>query len=267
MAGEIPGPLDPQLQAIQLALTEVPNLFEIYRADLERLPKMEISPYPVADGADWKATGVEETKVGEIESSRGFFYVRGAKVTREARPDLNKPGLEWTQPYIAQSSDFIEVQTLEGMKKFNGFVSIISDATGRVLLTLENELLADKPKHGLYRTPLQTSAAKLRQVREGKAQYDPVLSMLLTSASGSQADLFAMFSEGKLKLKELPLADPNRIATFNGTWNMMVDDPKVIQELERIGHFFTPEQINALINAGLVNGHTVNAIAANRGIR
>ncbi len=206
---------------------------------------------------------------GTGHSSKRFFNVVGKRVTRDSRPETGyKQGLEWPQAFIDQTLDFIPLTKPEGELNVNGFVAIIVDEQGRIFLNLGQEPgAANKPKYAVYRTPLQSSSAKLWQIREGKAGYDNVLATIVESIGNGETDIFKLFASGDIQLKELPLADPSRLETYNATWMAKVSDQGLIQKLEQFGAFFTLDEVEMLINAGLVNGHAVNAIAANLGFR
>ena len=257
---EAPSP-DPE--KIRLVLSEYPRLYDRYCRELEALPEMTVEPHPLADGEAWRAEGVVGQAIQEITSPRGFFNIVGIEVTKTPKGKFK--GFSWTQPLMDQAIDSIEVETPQGTRELNGFVSIVTDTKGRVLLTLGQEPAArTKPKFALYRTPFQATATKFKEIREGKTALDQAQAMVLRSM-GEELDIFNLFRTGKIPLLELPLADANRIDTVNGSWNLQVSEPKVIEELSAIGNFYTLNEVQALMRTGLVNGLTVNAIALHLG--
>lgn len=256
-------PRSDPLEKIRLVLSEYPHLYDRYRRELEALPEMTVEPYPLTDGEAWRTEGVEGQAIQKITSPRGFFNLVGIKITKPPKGEFK--GFGWTQPLMDQAIDSIEVETPQGTRELNGFVSIVTDTKGRVFLTLGQEPAArTKPKFALYKTPFQASATKFKEIREGKAELDQAQAMVLRSM-GEELDIFNLFRTGKIPLLELPLADANRMDTVNGSWNLQVSEPEVIEKLSEIGNFYTLNEIQALMRTGLVNGLTVNSIALHLG--
>lgn len=147
--------------------------------------------------------------------------------------------------------------------KISGFIGIIKNEEGKILLSLAQEPFAHSPKKVICRTPFQTSAAKLQGILDGKRELDPQLFDLISSISpGKNPD--EIFKMGILDVFSLPYADANRIDATNIGFSIQVKEPELVKKLENNGQnrWCSPQEISALAKAGLLNGHTSSATLA-----
>lgn len=249
-----------QAKRIQRELGKFPSLHQWVTESVTRLPEMDVREVPLTNDK-WQA---ELTEVpGQIRRIRGaFFTIDGARITT--------PAFSWDQPGIQQTTNVVELPTPEGMisADVSGIVGVIQDTKGRVLLTMGQEPFSDTPKHGIVRTPLQTSATKFADLMNGDAKKDPAFTKLLETLFGD--NVFDSFKEylasGSVNVWLLGPADANRLHSRNIGIAFTVDDEAKQEALVADGknRWVSKEEQKALELAGLLNGHTAVAISANR---
>jgi hypothetical protein len=150
---------------------EYHDVYAWYKERVEAMPEMETSPAPLTDGDKWKYTETEDGEIDEIRS--GFFSMEGRAV--------KTPTFSWNQPGIIAAEAPMDLPTPEGnyALETSGFVGVMRDVDGNVLLSVGQEPLAQTPKKALVRTPFQTSVAKLQGLLNGQRELDPTLADIL----------------------------------------------------------------------------------------
>lgn len=246
-----------------LSRPEMAGVQEWLEARVAALPEMTVTDTALTGKGGW---GHEMTSDGHVKTVRGaFFEIPGQEIT-VTRPDGTSIG--WTQPGIVQTETPITLPTREGEVTFSasGFVGVLTNGEkgedARVLLSVGQEPFAKTEKKALVRTPLQTSAAKLSELLNGDKTKDPNLADVLEKV-GKGKSVSEMFATGVVETFPLAPADPNRIDATNVGFVMKVADPEVQEALENEGanRWCTPDEVRALIKAGMVNGHTAAAFA------
>lgn len=244
-----------------LSRPEFAGIRNWYKEQLGNFGEMTAETAPLTDGNQWKR---ELTPNGEVDKVDGlFFTLQGQAITRY-NPD-GTVGFKWTQPGLIQKEGEVNLPSKEGQErvKISGFVGIIKDENGNILLSLAPEPFAHTPKKVLARTPFQTSATKLQGILDRKRELDPQLFDLIASiAPGKSPD--EIFRMGILDIFSLPYADANRIDATNLGFSMQVRDPELIKKLENNGknRWCSQQEAAALAKVGLLNGHTAAAILA-----
>ena len=224
-------------------------VYSWYKERLDSLPEMETHQAPLTDGDKWKHSKTPEGEINEIRS--GFFSMEGRAV--------KTPSFSWNQPGIIAAETSIGLPTPDGVQNLevSGFVGIIRDTEGNVLLSVGQEPLAQTPKKALIRTPFQTSATKLQGLMNGQKELDPNLANILDQI-GNGKPITEMFASGEVETFPLAPADPNRIQATNIGFAMTVSDSTLREKLTNEGknRWCTPNETKALTKAGVVNGHT-----------
>lgn len=225
------------------------GVYAWYKERVDALPEMETTPAPLTDGDKWKHTKTPEGEINDIRS--GFFSMEGRTV--------KTPTFSWNQPGIIAAETSINLPTPEGNQalEVSGFVGIIRDTEGNVLLSVGQEPLAQTPKKALVRTPFQTSAAKLQGLLNGQRELDPNLASILEKV-GNGRPITDMFATGEVETFPLAPADPNRIQATNIGFAMTVTSSEIRDSLTNDGknRWCTPNEAKALTKTGVVNGHT-----------
>jgi hypothetical protein len=229
-----------------------------YESCLERFGKMTVEAADLTDGNKWKATLTENGEVEEVNGA--FFTLKGQTITRY-NPD-GTVAFKWTQPGLIQNESVFIMPGKDGEKevKASGFIGMIFDTHGNMLLTAAQEPFNDKNKKVVFRTPLQTSAEKLQGIMNGKRELDPTLFDLLQSFGGT-GDIREVFARGDIDIFELPSADGNRIKSSNIGFALIISDPELRNSLENdLTRWVAPNVVPLLSREGIVNGHTIHAI-------
>lgn|GEM_PF-4901265 len=244
-----------------LAGGELVGVRNWYKEQLKNFGEMTVEAAPLTDGDKWKK---ELTPSGEIDKVDGsFFTLQGQTVTKYNLDGT--VGFKWTQPGLIQKEGEINFPSKEGQEttKISGFVGIIKNENGDVLLSLSQEPFAHTPKKVVARTPFQTSAAKLRGIIDGKRELDPQLFDLIASVAPGK-NLDQIFRMGILDIFSLPYADANRIDATNLGFTMKVTNPELVKKLENNGknRWCSFQETIGLAKAGLLNGHTAVAVLA-----
>jgi hypothetical protein len=244
----------------RLAQTEASGAVAWYKERLAALPEMAVTDTELTGKGGW---GKEMTPGGEVERITGaFFDIPGQQIS-VTRPDGSTAG--WNQPGIVQKEIPVTLPTPDGDVSMDasGFVGLLRDPEGNVLLTVGQEPLANTDKKALVRTPFQTSAAKLNALLEGDTAKDPNLAGVLEKV-GQGRPITDLFASGEVDTFPLAPADPNRIAATNVGFSLTVRDENVREELTAGGanRWCSPAEVKGLIRAGVVNGHTAAVFAA-----
>ncbi len=244
----------------RLTAPDIIGVRDWYKERVARLPEMTVASTELTGKGGW---GKEMTDSGEVSKITGaFFDIPGQQIS-VTKPDGTTFG--WNQPGIIQSETPITLPTPEGEITMNasGFVGLLRDPEGNVLLTVGQEPLAQTDKKALVRTPFQTSAAKLQGLLAGDRAKDPNLASVIDMIGNGQpiSDLFA---SGAIETFPLAPADPNRISATNIGFVMEVADQAVRDELvaDKANRWCNPAEVKALIRSGVVNGHTAAVYAA-----
>ncbi len=239
---------------------EMAGVRDWYKERAARLPEMEVTDTALTGKGGW---GHEMTPEGNVDRVKGaFFEIPGQQITI-TKSDGSTMG--WNQPGIVQKETSITLPSPYGEMTLDasGFVGILQDMEGKVLLTVGQEPLANTDKKALARTPFQTSAAKLQALMEGDTSKDPNLAGVLEKVGGGRP-VSELFAAGDVDTFPLAPADPNRIAATNIGFSMKVQDSEIAKALEADGanRWCTREEAKALTKTGLVNGHTAAALLA-----
>ena len=237
------------------------DLITWYNERLKALGDTNVEPADATDGQNWKA---ELTKQGEVKEITGaHFIVRGSKVTRY-KPD-GEVEFSWNQPGIHQAETEMSLPTRNGEMKVmtSGFVAILRDEAGNVLLSVAPEPFARTPKKALLRTPFQTSATKMQALLAGEKEKDRNLYDLLVNIGGSE-DISTIFKDEKIDVFPLPYADANRIDATNYGFAITISDSELREKLKNNdqNRWCNPAEVREIMRAGLLNGHTAAAIFA-----
>lgn len=246
---------------LMLMLPELSGVRNWYQEQLRNFGEMTSEPAPLTDGDQWKR---ELTQSGEVDKVDGSFFTLQGQAIARYNPD-GTISFKWTQPGLMQKEGEVNLPSKEGQERvrISGFVGVIRDENGNILLSLAPEPFAHTPKKVLVRTPFQTSATKLQGIIDGKRELDPQLFDLIASiVPGKSPD--EIFRMGILDIFPLPYADANRIDATNLGFSMQVRDPELIKKLENNGknRWCFQQEAAALAKAGLLNGHTAAAILA-----
>jgi hypothetical protein len=241
-----------------------PEYREVVKWYAERvvsLPEMRLSKTPVTGKGGWTKEMTNDGEVSQINS--GFFTFEGDDVdTGLTKADGTKIG--WNQGGIKQTETPVTIPTPDGAISMNasGFVGIIRDPDGNILLSVGQEPYAQSEKKALVRTPYQTSAKKLQGLIEGNTDLDPGLAKTMHMLSRGEKTPAQMFADGTFTAFPLAPADPNRIQATNIGFAHVVRDRDIHQKLveDKKMRWCSPTEAKALTRAGLVNGHTAAAI-------
>lgn len=234
---------------------ELQGVYSWYKERTDGMSEMNITTGPLTDGDKWKHTKTPEGEVQEIRS--GFFSIEGRTISTSNHT--------WTQPGIISSETTVSLPTPEGVQNIetSGFVGLIRDAKGNILLSIAQEALAQTPKKAVVKTPFQTSAAKLQGILNGQKELDVNLAALLEKI-GKGKSAQEMFASGEIKTLPLGPADANRMQTTNIGFLMTVSNDEIRETLTSDGknRWCTPLEVKALVDAGVINGLTASILLA-----
>lgn len=223
------------------------------------LPEYAVSKTALTGKGGW---GHEMTQDGNVDKITGKFFDIPGVAIQVTKPDGSSFG--WNQPGIIQKETPVTLPTAEGAMTFDasGFVGVIRDRKGNILLTVGQEPFAKTEKKALARTPFQTSAGKLQGLLDGKREMDPVLADVLDKV-GRGRPIAELFANGSIETFPLADADDNRIEATNIGFSMTITDKALHNELAADGksRWCSPKEVKGLIEAGLVNGHTIAAMS------
>lgn len=241
---------------------EFRGVTEWLQTRVEALPEMKLSKTALTGKGGWEKEMESGGEVDKIKSP--FFTFEGDVVdTGITKPDGSK--VQWNQGGIKQSETPVTIPTPEGpiSMDVSGFVGVIQDRDGNVLMSIGQEPYAQSPKKALVRTPYQTSAAKLQGLMEGKTELDPGLANAINILGRGKTPA-QMFADGDFTPFPLAPADPNRIQATNIGFSHTVRDTEIHRQLVEDGkmRWCKPSEVKALTKAGLVNGHTAAAVLA-----
>jgi hypothetical protein len=223
-----------------------------YKSEAEKLPQIIVEDAPLTGGG-WKA---EMTPEGEIKQVTGSdFDIRRVTITKE-------DGLR-TQPAIFEKEDKLRIDGVE--MPISGFFGLLTDDKGNVLLTLGQEsFFAKNDKRALLRTPFQISMPELNKLTIDGWQEDSNLEGFLIELDIYDIEsVEELFASDRVKENTFPLAPvaPDIISAKNLGFMIQVDDPA---KFEHYGFWFTPDEVQAFIKEGVVNGHTAALWASSK---
>lgn len=243
-----------------LGSPELAGVKQWYQERLLTFPEYEVANAPLTDGTNWKADLTTEGQVNQVDGA--FFTLQGQKITI-TKPDGSTMG--WTQPGMLQKEGSAVVETDEGEQEItaSGFVGVVKDNQGNILLTFGQEPEALTPKKVLARTPIQTSASKLASILAGDTAKDKAMYDFMVQVTGSE-DISGFFREHAEDLFPLPYADANRIQATNIGFLTVIDDPAMHEAVTKNGQnrWCSPKEVSGLAKAGILNGHTASAVFA-----
>jgi len=231
-----------------------------YQERLKSFPEYSVKNADLTDGSNWKAKLTPEGQVEEVDG--GFFTLKGQTITI-TKPDGTTMG--WTQPGLLQKEGSVTILTSEGVEEItaSGFVGVIKDTDGNILLTLAQEPFALTPKKVLARTPIQTSAAKLASVLSGDISKDKAMYEFMSTVTESE-NISTFFGEHAQDIFPLPYADANRIQATNIGFVTTISEPAMREAVTKNGQnrWCTLKEVSQLAKAGILNGHTAAAVLA-----
>ncbi len=244
-----------------LEAEEFADLKVWYEERLKSFPEYNVTDADLTDGTKWKVELTSDgTQVKQVDG--GFFTLKGQTIAI-TKPDGSTAG--WTQPGMLQKEGKVTVSTPEGVEEItaSGFVGVIKDTQGNILLTLVQEPFALTPKKVLARTPIQTSAEKLAKILAGETSADVNMYAFMTQVTG-QEDVSGFFATNVDDVFPLPYADANRIAATNIGFTSTISDPAMREAVTRNGQnrWCSPKEVVRLAKAGILNGHTAAAVLA-----
>lgn len=232
---------------------ETQAVYSWFTERVSALPEMKTEEAPLTDGEQWTHTKTETSEIQRISSK--FFSIEGRSI--------QTPSFSWNQPGIIAEETPINLPAEQNVEEMDvsGFVGVIRDSEGNVLLTVGQEPLAQTPKKALVRTPFQTSAAKLQGIIDGNFALDQNLATLLQKV-GNEKPIADMFTSGDIETFPLSPADPNRIQATNMGFSLTIADQTVRDSLVNDGknRWCSLAEAKALSRAGVVNGHTASAL-------
>ncbi|KKQ34731.1 MAG: hypothetical protein US51_C0029G0003 [Microgenomates group bacterium GW2011_GWA2_37_6] len=231
-----------------------------YEERLVSFPEYTVTDANLTDGTNWKAALTVEGQVEFVDGA--FFTLKGQRITI-TKPDRSTFG--WDQPGLIQKEGKVTVETDEGAEEItaSGFVGVVKDADGNILLTLGQEPFAKTPKNVLARTPIQTSASKLASILDGDTAKDAAMYEFMSTVTGSE-DVSGFFAAHAQDMFPPPYADANRIQATNIGFTTTISDPAMREAVTKNGQnrWCTPNEVARLAKAGILNGHTAAAVLA-----
>jgi len=224
-----------------------------YKESCKKLPEMRVTMTPV-----------KETK-NAISNPAFFSYVN---------VDVTTPLKSWQQGGIMQRGDILPTTHGETITS-HGSAILLVDRKGNTFVTVSQEPMAparhrtaggtllDKSApgaveiHPVVRTPLQTSAEKLKRIikneHEGRAADSVMTNILYSLARDRNQTISDVVSSVPLSPS---MTDGNRMQSdiLYGTLSVTDKEAQEISKLAPSGHWTTPKELDALTVMGATNG-------------
>lgn len=229
---------------------------------LDSLPEMDVTRTDLSDGQVWQAVLTPDGKnVSTIVRADGaFFALEGRKAKKTF---INGDVFEWNQPVIISKEQPMSIPTPEGSKTLpvHGFLGVIPDTKGDVLLRIDQELMSENEKQAGIMLAIQASVSKISLILEGNANADKSLTSLLAKLSGGEIANFMTKPDTVIPIVS---EDPSREFKHNLllAFQPVEADSPLHEELvaDRKHRWCSRAEIDALALARLTNGHTLSAI-------
>lgn len=253
------------LEGLSLEIADRPAYREVREWYTERmgvLPEFKQEECSLTDGKTWRAEFDENGQVSKIARQDNlFFAIEGRKLTKVSGD--GKVLFSWEQPvWISRETPVnVDVFGQERNLPVNGFLGVIRDTEGKVLMTVDQEVTAETPNHAIVRLAIQASAGKIALMRSGKPEADRQLAELLKIYS--DGDIEQLLGRAEFMLP-IPPEDTNRDVKHNLVLVMPpIDSSSSLHtELEAGGKrkWLSREQLAMINLARLTNSHTMAAI-------
>ena len=228
---------------------------------IEQQPKMVVESEPLSDGKVWLALFTSEGEVLEIKrADEKFFAVEGRRVRKEFS---DGKVFEWNQPVIMAKEEPTSFPTAKGTITLpvHGFLGVISDTQGRVLLRVEQELLSENQNYIDVVLAIQASASKIELIRKGDYEADRNLANLLAKLAGGE---ISSLLDRPDAVVPAAAEDPNRELKHNLYFfpNPIEAGSSFHEELVADGahRWCSQAEVDALALTRLSNGHALSAI-------
>ncbi len=251
--------------AEQLKGAEFADLRRWLKEQVGKLPEMNVTKSSLTDTQSWKAKIGSDSSVDSISSP--FFSLEGI--------DVSSGPHSWHQAAVVQRSEFLPTKSGE-KAEVSGAVILLRNPKGETFVTLSQEPLAPvqyksphgelhskalpgaKEVHPVVRSSIQTSVQKLQLVARSEAlgrQYDPGLTAILTSLAKERKSSVTEILNATV-FSKAP-TDGNRIDS-NVVYGQIDVSEKFAKDLSAAvpdGRWCSQKELDALVIAGLTNGH------------
>lgn len=245
--------------------TEFAAVFRWYKEQCSQLPEMRVTTSPLTDGATWKASKAVNGEIDKVHNT--FFSLEGI--------DVATPVHSWHQAAVLQRTELLPTKQSE-KTPVSGVVIMITNPNHETFVTVTQEPLVSaqyrgqhgdlSPKksthatevHPIVRSAIQTSVEKLQKIAANEtdgARFDQQLYTLLrTIAKDKNISIMDLVSS--VPLSKAP-TDGNRIVSNVIYGNIDVNEAQSadIEKALPQGRWCKPAELDALITAGLTNGH------------
>lgn len=267
-----PIPLSPNKLALTLhspnelmKRNEFAPVFSWYKEQCRQLPEMKVTAAPLTDGTSWKASKAPNGEVEKINNT--FFSVEGI--------DVSTPALSWHQGALVQRTELLPTKQSE-KTPVSGVVIMLTNPKNETFVTVTQEPLVPVQYRGqngefstrrsahateihpIVRSAIQTSVEKLQKIAANEtdgARYDQQLFTLLrTIAKNKNISIMDLVSS--VPLSKAP-TDGNRIVSNVVYGNIAVTESQSAEIAHALpqGKWCSQKEIDALITAGMTNGH------------
>lgn len=234
---------------------------EWYTQRTGMLPEFKERECSLTDGKMWKAEITPDGQVSRIARSDNlFFSIEGRELSKISKGETL---FSWKQPVWVSNETPLDVNIF-GQKlnlPINGFLGVIRDTQGRILMTVDQEATAETPNHAIVRLAVQASAGKIALMRSGKPEADKQLADLLKIYSNG--DIEGLLGKAEFMLP-IPPEDTNRDIKHNLVLVMppVESNSDLHIELEAGGlrKWLSREQLAMVNLARLTNSHTMAAV-------
>lgn len=257
---------DFQKLVMEHELGKFPELQEWFAKEAATFPEMRVETDGVSmtNGKDWTAEFIKNQETQEVEgvtsinNARKFFALKGLRVLLDGK-------VSHTQPGLFEDTADVEIETAYGRVrlKTSGFVGVIRDTHGNVLVGLGQEPLSDTPNHIVVKDPLQTSIGKFLMLMgdpEHGVPGDPTKDKAFSETLGlvfPGADPFQSLLTHLEKpdtIWAMGAVNGNRLNSSNISFEMVIpDDQKDALIAGGKNRWVDEDERKALQRAGLLN--------------
>lgn len=251
---------------------EVLDMKNWIQSEIPKLNTMTVEPASLrqekpqdSEEPYWLATSSSEGQVDVIKRSDGkFFNVEGRKISvRNANGEII---YEWIQPLAVAEEKPATIPSPDGhvILPVAGYIGVISDTRGSVLMSLKQEYASENEGHANVVLAIQASVGNISLIREGNPKADQNLKSLLEKLSPT-GEIDGLLDQPEVVVPA-PTEDPNRELKHNLFLfpEAIGVDSKLHQELVENNKYrwCTPAEIDALALTLLTNSHTLSALQA-----
>jgi hypothetical protein len=246
---------------------EFQELSSWYLERMNLLPNIQIEESDLTNGVDWNLVanqsenGIQALRIEKADKS--FYGIVGKKITKT---DSNGNKLfSWEQPILEYSEKIIDIKILGKEKRIPvyGLLGLIRDSEGKILMTVDQEAVAETPKNSVIRLPIQASSGKIELLKAGKKEADRNLSNLMTFFPFENANIDDFISHAEIILP-IPPEDTNLAIKHN---ILLVFPPvpvgsEIHKKLTEDGSrkFLSEKQIAMVTNSRITNSHTISSV-------